>query len=135
MSGIAAKQFLEVEEPTVEPLIGGTPFGVRYWFHSDWFGYYGTAFAPWLLHYEHGAIYRHTESTNESMFIYDDAMGAWWWTSEGLYPYIYVYDPPADNAGTDIESAWVFYFEESKTPRIFGVVDGPNAGSVLFFGP
>jgi hypothetical protein len=69
------------------------------------------------------------------MFVYDDAMGAWWLTSQTLYPFVYVFDPPADNAGTNIEAEWLWYFEETKTPRSFGVVTGPNAGSFLFFDP
>jgi hypothetical protein len=69
------------------------------------------------------------------MFVYDDAMGTWCWTKETVYPFIYAYDPPADNAGTDIDSAWLFYFEDSRTPRVFGVVDGAKAGQILYFGP
>ena len=52
-----------------------------------------------------------------------------------MYPFIYVYDPPADNAGSDIEAEWVFYFEGSSGPRVFGVVTGDSAGEFLFFGP
>ena len=69
------------------------------------------------------------------MFVYDDTMQAWWWSSEDVYPFIYTFDPPADDAGTDIESAWLFYFEDSRTPRSFGVVTGANGGAFLFFGP
>jgi hypothetical protein len=122
-------------ENTAEPLIGGIPVdGFPGWFLSEWFGYYSTAMAPWLYHGEHGFIYRFPGSSIASMFIYDDAMGAWW-TNETIYPFIYVFNPPADNAGTDVESEWLFYFEGSSDPRSFGVVTGPSAGSFLFFNP
>ena len=91
--------------------------------------------APWLFHADHGFLYRDPASTNESMFIYDDAIGAWWWTNETVYPFLFVFDPPADNGGTDIGSEWIFYFEDSKNPRSFGVVTGAMAGSFLFFNP
>lgn len=101
----------EIEpEPIVDPLIGGASLpGFEDWFHSDWFGYYGTAFAPWLLHIEHGAIYRHPDSTNASLFIYDDAMSAWWWTNEGIYPSLYRFT----------DGSWLWYQEWSKNPRWF----------------
>ena len=119
-----------------DPLIGGTPVeGLPGWFLSEWFGYYNTDLAPWLFHAEHGFIYRDPGSTNASMFAYDDAMVAWWYTNETIYPFLYVFDPPADNAGTNIGSEWIYYFEDSKNPRSFGVVTGSMAGSFLFFGP
>jgi hypothetical protein len=118
----------------VDPLIGGSPVeGLEDWFLSDWFGYYSTAIAPWIYHGLHGFLYHYPSSTNESMFVYDDAMRAWWWTNETVYPFLYVFDPPADNAQTDIEAEWLFYFDGSSAPRSFGVVTGPSAGSVLFF--
>lgn len=124
------------EEGGSDPLMGGTPVdGLPGWFLSDWFGYYNTDVAPWLFHAEHGFIYRFPGSTNANMFAYDDAIGAWWWTSQGDYPYFYIFNPPADNGGTDIDSAWLYYFEGTKTPRSFGVVTGPSAGSFLFFNP
>jgi hypothetical protein len=122
--------------PTDPTIIGGTPVdGLEDWFLSDWFGYYSTAFAPWIFHAEHGFLYLDPISTNQSMFVYDDAMGAWWWTSETNYPFLYVFDPPADNGGTDVASEWVFYFEGSSGPRSFGVVTGDHAGEFLFFDP
>ena len=62
-------------------------------------------------------------------------MTAWWWTNESNYPFIYAFDPPADNAGTDIEAEWLWYFEGSSSPRSFSVVTGDHAGEFLFFGP
>jgi len=124
------------EEGSGEPLIGGAPVeGLPGWFFSDWFGFYSPVGARWLFHSEHGYLFHAVVSTNENMFVYDDAMGAWWWTSESIYPYIYVFDPPADTGGTDIDSEWLFYFLGTKAPRSFAVVTGPSAGSFLFFNP
>ncbi len=95
---------------SVDPLIGGTPLdGQQDWFLSDWFGTYGTAFAPWLLHTLHGPIYRHPQSTNESLYIYDDAMGAWWWTKPISYPHMYRF----------VDGAWLWYHDGSSGPRWF----------------
>ena len=123
-------------EPQRDLLIGGIPlFDLENWFRSDWFGSYSTEVAPWLFHAQHGFIYRNPSSTNQSMFIYDDAMHAWWWTNETVYPFIYAFDPPADSSGTDIKSEWLFYFEMSSSPREFGAMTGDSTGSFLFFDP
>lgn len=98
MNDVATEQFLEVVEPG-DPLMRGAPVDG---FETDWFGYYNTAYAPWLFHGKHGFIYRDPESTSASMFVYDHAMGAWWWSSRSVYPFIYAYDPPANDEGTDI---------------------------------
>jgi len=91
--------------------------------------------APWVFHAKHGFLFYSEGLTTDSMFFYDDAMGAWWWTSESIYTYIYVFDPPADRAGTNIESAWLWYFEDNTSPRVYGVLTGLSAGSFLFFDP
>jgi hypothetical protein len=127
-----------VANSTVTPdyLVGGIPVqGLHDWFLSPWLGYYSTALAPWLFHAEHGFIYHNPGSTNESMFIFDDAMTTWWWTNETIYPYLYAFDPPADNGGTDVGSVWLFYFENTKGPRIFGIVTGDHSDSFLFYDP
>lgn len=117
-------------------LIGGAPVdGLQDWFFSEWFGYYNTTMDPWFFHAEHGFLFSSQGSSNANLFFYDGGMGTWWWTSESSYPYLYAFNPPADSAGTNIGSAWLFYFEESKTPRAFSVMTGADAGAFLFFGP
>jgi hypothetical protein len=119
-----------------EPLIGGAPIdGFTDWYSSDWFGDYNTTQAPWLFHSQHGFLYRFGESSNDNMFVYDEVMGAWWWTNETVYPFIYAFDPPADIGGTDIDSAWLWYDEGTVTPRWFVVLTGPNTDSWLSFNP
>jgi hypothetical protein len=131
----------ELSSPTAgaapnDPLIGGTPIeGLQDWFLSEWFGAYNTTQAPWIFHAQHGFVYRDPGSTNASSFFYDDAMTAWWYTDETVYPFIYGFGTPADNAGTVAGDAWLWYFEGSKTPRSFGVVTGAEQGNFLFFNP
>ena len=105
------------------------------WFFSEWFGFYNTDLAPWLFHAEHGFIYRDPGSTNASMFVYDDAMVAWWWTNMTIYPFLFAFDPLEDLGGIDIATEWLFYFEGSMNPRSFGIVTGPFSPQVIFFGP
>jgi hypothetical protein len=125
-----------MEANPIDPLLGGTPVdGPENWFLSEWFGYYNTTSVPWVFHNEHGFLFFSEGLTTDSMFFYDDAMGAWWWTSESNYPYLYVFDPPADRAGTNIESAWLWYFEDSQGPRVFSVLTGLGEGEFLFFDP
>jgi hypothetical protein len=124
--------------PVIEydPLIGGAPvLGYPQWYRSEWFGLYNTAQAPWIIHAEHGYLYRETNSTNASTFFYDDAMGAWWWTNETDYPYVYAFDAPADGGGTVAGDAWLWYFEETEAPRWFSVLTGPSAGGFIYFNP
>ena len=117
-----------------DPLIGGTPLGDG-WFWSDWLGAYNTAFAPWIFHAQHAWLYRDVSSTNAATYFYDDAMVAWWYTDETNYPSVYAFDPPADLGGTDIDSAWLWFFEDANGPRWFSVLSGPSTGSFLSFNP
>ena len=139
--GIGARTH-SIIQSHMDPLIEGEHVsGLDDWFLSEWFGYYNTSLHTglppwlWLFHAEHGFLYRFAGSTNESMFFYDDAMGAVWWTNMSVYPFLHVWNPPADTAGTDIGDAWLWYFEGTKTTRSFGIVTGPNAGKFLFFNP
>jgi hypothetical protein len=119
-----------------DPLIGGSPVeGQEDWYLSDWFGTYNTTYAPWIYHAQHGWIYRGPTSTNAESYFYDDAMAAWWYTNETDYPSLYLFDPPADLGGTNIDSEWLWYFEETATPRSFSVLAGASTGSFLFFNP
>jgi hypothetical protein len=119
-----------------DPLIGGAPVDdLPSWFYSGWFGFYNTALAPWIFHAEHGFLYRDPSSTNESMFVYDDGIRAWWWSNESAYPSLYVFNPPADLGGTQIGSEWLWYFEGANGPRWFSVLTGDSAGLFLSFDP
>jgi hypothetical protein len=136
LSNVSANQILTVVEEYVEPLFEGIPVpGFLGWFYSEWFGYYNTDHAPWIFHAEHGFIYRDPDSTIDNIFAYDDAMVAWWYSNQTIYPSIYAFGPPTDLRGTDIESEWLFCFEGETDPRVFYVLTGPKAGSYLYYSP
>jgi hypothetical protein len=109
--------------------------GLEDWYESVWLGFYNTTFAPWLFHAEHGWLYRDPLSTNADTYFYDDAMTAWWWTTESFFPSIYAFSPPADLGGTQINSEWLWYQEGTVGPREFFILTGANAGSSLTFNP
>ena len=117
--------------------IGGTPVAdLEGWFESGWFGFYAPiGDSGWIFHADHGFVYYFPDNTSGNVFVYDDAMTTWWWTNADTYPYLYLFDPPADNAGTDIDAQWVFYFDGTKSPRSFAIVTGPSVGGFLFFNP
>ena len=120
----------------LDPLMGGLNLDEKEgWFGSGWFGSYNTEFAPWLFHINHGFIYRDSESSNASIFFYDVAMGAWWWTDWEIYPWIYAFDPPADDKGTDIDSEWLHYALGTNDPRSFGVGRSVHAETTLYYDP
>ena len=39
-------------------------------------------------------------------------------------PVIYAFDPPADNAGTDIEAEWLWYRKRQKGSTLLRCADG-----------
>ena len=106
---------MDLSSPTAgaapnDPLIGGTPIdGVPGWFLSDWFGAYSTDLAPWLFHADHGWLYQNPGSSNQSTYIYDEAITAWWWTSQTMYPFLYRFS----------DGVWLWYLEGSSDPRLF----------------
>jgi len=89
------------------------------WRFNDWFGYYNNTFSPWYYHTLHGWLYRADVSTETSNFFWDDAMQAWWWTNPAEYSRLYVYDPPPDLFGNDIDTEWLYYFPDTYHPREF----------------
>lgn len=102
---------------------------------SDWFGYYSTAFAPWLFRAQHGFIFRYAGSFEDSNYFFDTEIAGWWWTNQTIYPFVYAFEPGMDRVGTQIGSAWLFYLEGSTGPRVFSVVSGSSVGTDLFFDP
>ena len=121
---------------TTDPILGGTPVeGLEGWFFSEWLGFYNKAFAPWLFHAQHGFIFKSEGSTDESTFIFDLSMSAWWWTNTTTYPFLFAFNPQPDSAGTDVDTQWLFYFEETSAPRVFAIMTGSLAGQNLFFDP
>ncbi len=96
-------------------LIGAVPGGLwsestdlgDNWRFFDWFGFFNLTFDPWILHLEHGFMFSIGDST-ESVFLWDLDLG-WMWTSDVVYPSIYLFS----------RDSWAFYLLESSDPRFF----------------
>jgi hypothetical protein len=78
------------------------------WYWLDWFGYFNKSHDPWIYHQEHRFLYPFGTSTTSIVF-WDGAMDAFWWTSDGLYPYTFRFS----------DGNWLWYLEESSEPRWF----------------
>ena len=78
------------------------------WKRLGWFGIFNTSFAPWIYHTDHGWMYPVGIDTS-SIWFWDNAMGAWWWTAATVYPFVY----------RSSDSTWMFYVVNSAGPRWF----------------
>lgn len=86
------------------------------WKFVEWFGAWNDTFFPWIFHADHGWIYIHERSTDQSIWMFDPALG-WLFTSAAAYPNLY---SPA-------RGSWIFYFKGTN-PREF-----VNLGTSMFF--
>ena len=87
---------------------GAEDLGGDWWF-SAWFGALNIEFQPWIFHAQHGWMFLFTESSPDSVFLYDLSSDAWVWTSTTQYP----------NQFSFARNAWVFYFKDTSGPREF----------------
>ena len=89
---------------------GASDLGDDWWF-SDWFGSFNIAFAGdgWLFHAQHGWMFLFADSTPDSVFLFDLASAGWFFTSSGTYPNLFSFG----------RNAWVFYFQDTTSPRQF----------------
>ena len=78
------------------------------WMWLDWFGYFNAGNYPWVYHSTLGWLYPFG-STTSSIWVWDAAMGAFWWTSATVYPFLY----------RASDGAWLFYDVASSKPRYF----------------
>ncbi len=78
------------------------------WKRLKWFGDFYVDNSSWIYHNHLGWLYPYGTST-DSIWFYDPAMGAFWWTSASTYPYLY----------RASDGAWLFYEEGSSNPRWF----------------
>ena len=97
-----------------EDIFSGGPDLGGGWHFSEWFGFYNVNFyEPWVFHLEHVWMFVTTESTTEStpesMFLYDLSSEGWFFTDSTQYPNMFSF----------ARSAWVFYFKETAGPRNF----------------
>ena len=79
------------------------------WFRLDWLGDFNIAFFPWIFHAQHSWMFVFDGSTAESVFLFDLASGAWFFTNTATYPNLYSFG----------RNSWVFYFEGTSGPREF----------------
>lgn len=70
------------------------------WQVLDWFGWFTKLADPWIYHAEHAYAYISGDDT-ESFYLYDPALGCWFWTSDATYPLLYRY---GDGSG------WYWYY-------------------------
>lgn len=78
------------------------------WNWLSWFGYFNTSSSPWIYHSTLGWLYPEGTST-DNLWFYDSAMGAFCWTTQSVYPYIY---RASDNT-------WLYYKTGSSNPSWF----------------
>ncbi|MDR3566903.1 MAG: hypothetical protein P4L43_02640 [Syntrophobacteraceae bacterium] len=78
------------------------------WKWLSWFGIFDTTSSPWIYHQSLGWLYAYGTSTY-SLWFWDPAMNDFWWTRQGVYPYLY-------RAG---DGAWLYYLRGSSNPRWF----------------
>ena len=78
------------------------------WDYLSWFGSFNTSFSPWIYHSTLGWLYPYGTFT-DSVWFYDQAMGAFWWTNQATYPYVY----------RASDGVWLYYQVGSSNPRLF----------------
>jgi hypothetical protein len=78
------------------------------WRWLDWLGYFNVHQAPRIFHLEHGWLYARGDSP-ASITFYDPEMGAFWWTRDTVYPYLYRFGA----------NQWLYYQRGSANPRSF----------------
>lgn len=93
------------------------------WRQSAWYGWFNDLRYPYISHVEHGWQYCLGDSQN-SIYIYDYALGCWLWVSKEWYPLIYKFQPHA---------GWYLYLTGGRTPNRWfyryatgGYVNEPN---------
>ena len=76
--------------------------------NANLFGHYNYQFFPLLYHYDLGFEY-FVDGGNGAAYLYDYASGHWWYTSPGLFPYLYDFTL----------NSWIYYFTNTTNPRYF----------------
>jgi hypothetical protein len=78
------------------------------WYELDWFGIFYTAGddfkgTGWIYHLELGWVFISSKNY-ESVWIWSDQLGSWKWTSETIFPYLFL----------DNTKSWLFFNKEKK---------------------
>ncbi len=77
------------------------------WRHLDWFGNFNVQHAPRIYHFEHGWLQCDSPQPG-NITVYDFDMGAYWWTRDTVYPFMYCFD----------DNSWLAY-QRGSLPRQF----------------
>ncbi len=81
------------------------------WRWFDWFKSFKPVGEDWVYHELHGWLYVPGDDPSAGLYLWDAGLNRWLWTSETLYPWLYVFGP---------EGGWVFFFENgSPGARVF----------------
>jgi hypothetical protein len=78
------------------------------WRWLNWLGSFNVSNDPWIYHAQHGWLYPFADGP-ESVYFWDNEMGAFLWTSEMVYPSLYRFS----------DGQWLFYQKGSSNPRWF----------------
>jgi internalin A len=81
---------------------------VNSWLISEWFGWIRETPSLWYQHLEHGWQWSSSPDTT-SVWIWDASLGAHLWTSEEIYPWIYLVSP-------DGNARWLYYLSPTVAP-------------------
>jgi photosystem II stability/assembly factor-like uncharacterized protein len=85
--------------------------GQRYesWVQTKWYGWIYDGAFPWIYHPDQGWVYQ-VLSENGTMWMWDQALERWTWTSSETYPYLFL------EGSEDQAARWVYYLPETRMP-------------------
>jgi hypothetical protein len=83
--------------------------GANGWWESEWLGnLYFTTASPWAMHPELGWFYP-IASEDGSLWIWQNDLSGWMWTSPAIYPFFYSTD----------SKGWRYFFGSIGTSQVF----------------
>jgi uncharacterized protein YkwD len=106
-----ATQTVRYTVTVFDPAVAGGPWSGAAdlgggWRWLSWFGSFNVSSEPWIYHAQHGWLYTLGTSVS-NMWFWDVEMGAPWWTSDTLYPYLY----------RSTDASWLWYLLGTDDPR------------------
>ncbi|MEY3000394.1 MAG: hypothetical protein RL648_608 [Verrucomicrobiota bacterium] len=95
------------------------------WIESSWYGWLYGEYYPYITHANHGPQFVYPDESFSVHFIYDDNLASWLYTSNGLYPNLFIYRL----------NSWAYYSKGSGdgfgTSRWFYLYGTDSPGWVL----
>lgn len=77
-------------------------------YYSNWLGTWWTDGSDWLWHVDHGWLYVSPGSTDGNLWVWEQNLAYWWWTSDGWFPIL---------VAQNNQSFW--YSIGTKAPRVY----------------